>query len=62
MLVALVFVAAVAVSRAEAATIERIEAQGPTVKRWGGRVLIAVGAWFLILALFAGSFERLFPV
>jgi hypothetical protein len=32
------------------------------VKRWGGRILIAVGVWFLVLALFADFFEGVFPV
>lgn len=34
----------------------------PTVKRWGGRILVAVGAWFVVLGLFAGFFADVFPV
>ncbi len=62
MLVGLVFVAAFVLAGAEERTVERIKAQAPNVKRWGGWILVAVGTWFLLLALFAGFFERVFPV
>jgi hypothetical protein len=61
-LVTLVFAAAATVARAEGSTLDRIEVQAPTVKRWGGRVLIVVGLWFLTLAVFADLFEGVFPV
>jgi len=32
------------------------------VKRWGGWILVVVGAWFLVLAIFAGFFESIFLV
>ena len=62
MLVVLVFAAAFGVARAEESTLERIKVQAPTVKRWGGRILIAVGVWFLVLAIFADFFSGIFPV
>jgi cytochrome c biogenesis protein CcdA len=62
MLVILVFAAAFGVARAEEATLEGVKVQAPTVKRWGGRILIAVGVWFLVLAIFADVFEGIFPV
>lgn len=62
MLVGLVFVAAFSIAGAEERTIDRIKAQAPTVKRWGGGLLIAVGTWFLVLAVFADFFEDIFPV
>lgn len=61
-LVGLLFGAAVAVAGAQQRTIERIAAQAPAVKRWGGWILMAVGAWFIALALFADFFADLFPV
>jgi cytochrome c biogenesis protein CcdA len=61
-LVGLLFAAAFTVARAEESTLERVKVQAPTVKRWGGRLLIAVGVWFLTLAVFADYFERIFPV
>jgi hypothetical protein len=60
--VVLLFAAAFGVARAEEATLDRVKAQAPTVKRWGGRILIAVGIWFLILAVFADFFASIFPV
>ena len=39
-----------------------MRASAPTIKRWGGRILIVVGAWFLLLAAFASFFARVFPV
>lgn len=32
------------------------------VKRWGGRVLIGVGLWLVVLAVGANLFARFFPV
>jgi hypothetical protein len=61
-LVVLMFGASFGVARAEEATLERVKVQAPTVKRWGGRILIAVGAWFLILAVFADYFAEVLPV
>lgn len=56
------FTAAFLVAGAEESTLERIKVQAPTVKRWGGWILIAVGVWFLTLAVFAGFFAGIFPV
>ena len=61
-LTGLVFAAAFGVARAQDETIERIRAQAPRVKRWGGAILVAVGVWFLALASFADVFAGLFPV
>ena len=38
-----------------------LEAAGPTMKRWGGWVLVAVGTWFVALGVFADFFARVFP-
>ena len=56
------FTAAFGVTRAESATLERITVQAATVKRWGGWILVAVGVWFLVLAVFADFFADIFPV
>lgn len=56
------FIAAFTVSRAQQSTVERIQASAPAVKRWGGAILIAVGTWFLALAIFADFFAQIFPV
>ncbi|WP_370325828.1 hypothetical protein [Euzebya sp.] len=61
-IVVLMFTAAFTVSRAEEATVERIQATAPTIKRWGGAVLVGVGLWFVSLAVFADFFAQIFPV
>lgn len=58
MFVALSFV----VGRAQEQTLKRIQATSPQVKRWGGWILVAVGTWFVILAVWADFFSRIFPV
>ncbi len=40
----------------------RLEAAGPTMKRWGGWILVLVGTWFVALGVFADFFARVFPV
>ena len=61
-IIALMFTAAFTVSRAQETTVERIQASAPAVKKWGGVVLVAVGLWFVTLAVFADFFARIFPV
>ncbi len=60
MIVLLLFVAALVVALARASTLDRFKTAGPAVKRWGGRILILVGAWFLFLAIFTDAARRLF--
>jgi len=61
-IVLLAFGAAAVVSWAKQGTVQRIGASAPTVKRWGGVVLVVLGAWFIATGVFAKSFARLFPV
>lgn len=61
-LAALVFAAALTISLVEQQTVDRIRAQAPSVKRWGGGILVAVGAWLILLAIFADFSAELFPV
>ena len=61
-LVALSFAAALSVAVAQKRVTERIGASAPTVKRWGGYVLMIVGVWFVALGIFADFFARVFPV
>ena len=56
------FALAVLVATAQQATVEAVQAGAPAVKRWGGRILLVVGAWLIALAVFAGFFARVFPV
>lgn len=59
---ALLFAAALAVTGAREKVADRLQAGAPTVKRWGGHVLIVVGVWLIALAAFVGTFARVFPV
>jgi hypothetical protein len=61
-LVSLLFGASFVVVGARETTLERVRASAPTIKRWGGYVLIVVGAWFVALGIWADTFAALFPV
>jgi hypothetical protein len=56
------FALALAIALAQERTVESIQTRTPAVKRWGGRILLLVGAWFVALGVFAGFFADLFPV
>lgn len=59
---AALFTTALAVSQAQDTTVAALQATAPTVKRWGGIVLLGVGVWFVLLAVFADFFAGIFPV
>lgn len=61
-MVVLAFGVALLVAFAQETVGARIAAGAPTVKRWGGIVLVIVGAWFVALGIFAETFVRVFPV
>lgn len=52
--VTLIVTASVAVSFMNADALRPVRTTGPTVKRWSGYVLIAVGFWFILLAAASG--------
>lgn len=60
--VLLSFGAATIVSVAKARTLRALSAGGHSVKRWGGVVLVLLGVWFALTAIFADAFTRVFPV
>ena len=47
----LLITASVVVSTTSTETLRPIRITGPAVKRWSGYMLIAVGAWFILLAI-----------
>ena len=61
-IVALAFGAAFTVGWAQEGVADRLRAGAPSVKRWGGIVLVVVGVWFILLGVFANAFARVFPV
>ena len=42
--------------------VETLRASVGKIKRWGGGILILVGIWLIVLAIWADAFARLFPV
>lgn len=52
--VTLIVTASVAVSFMNADALRPVRTTGPTVKRWSGYVLIAVGFWFILLTAVSG--------
>jgi cytochrome c biogenesis protein CcdA len=60
-LVILLFALALALAAAQERTVQVMREGAAAVKRWGGRILVAVGIWFVALAVFAGFFADLFP-
>ena len=60
--VLLVFGLAFAIATAQEVVIRVARAHTRTVRQWGGYVLLGVGIWTILLAVFAGFFARIFPV
>ena len=58
----LMLVLAVVVGAAREGLIERLKAGTGQIKQWSGVVLLLVGTWLIILAVWAEFFARLFPV
>jgi hypothetical protein len=61
-LVLLLFALALALATAQERTAEVMSAGAPAIKRWGGRILVLVGVWFLLLGIFADVFADVFTV
>jgi hypothetical protein len=62
MIVILMFGLALVVGAAQQRTVDALKAGAPTVKRWGGRILMTVGVWFIALGVFSSFFADVFPV
>lgn len=61
-LTALMFTLALTMASAQERLVQSMVAGAPTVKRWGGRILLIVGSWFIVVAIFASAFAPLFSV
>ena len=61
-LVVLMFTLALGLAAAQERTAETLQAGAPAVKRWGGRILVLVGIWFIVLGVFADDFAGVFSV
>lgn len=49
--VSLLVTASITIGAIGPARVRALRTVGPAVKRWSGSVLVAVGVWFLVLAL-----------
>jgi hypothetical protein len=61
-LVVLMFTLALALAAVQERTAEALRASAPAVKRWGGRILVLIGIWFVVLGIFADEFAGVFSV
>lgn len=61
-LTALMFTLALTLASAQERVVQGMVSGAPTVKRWGGRILLIVGGWFIVIAVFASAFSPLFDV
>jgi len=62
MIVILMFGLALTVGAAQQRTVEALKAGAPTIKHWGGRILMTVGVWFIALGVFSSFFADVFPL
>lgn len=58
----LAFAGASLVALGQESVAQRVAAAAPTMKRWGGAVLVIVGLWLAATGIFAESFAGLFSV
>ena len=56
------FTLALVLAAAQERTAEALRVGAPAVKRWGGRILVVIGIWLLILGVFADEFAGVFSV
>lgn len=61
-LVVLMFVLVSAIGSAQEKLVALLRTSPRLVKRWGGWVLVVVGAWFIALSIWADFFADVFPV
>jgi hypothetical protein len=61
-LVVLTFSLALILAAAQERTAEALRTGAPAIKRWGGRILVLIGIWFIVLGIFANDLADLFSV
>jgi cytochrome c biogenesis protein CcdA len=59
-IVMVVLVAAVGLTQDK--LVRSMKGSTRSVKRWGGAILILVGVWLIVLAVWATQFARIIPV
>lgn len=43
-------------------SVDVLDVNAIRIKKWGGWVLVMVGAWLIVLGIWAGWFAAIFPV
>jgi hypothetical protein len=61
-MILLILAAAVLTSSGQTRVLARLRAAGPQIKTWTAYIVILVGTWFIVLAVFADFFADVFPV
>ena len=60
--IALMFTLSFLVATAQQQTVDAMRLSSRTLKRWGGAILVIIGAWFLLLAFIPHPFTHIFHV
>lgn len=58
----LIFILSLAIAFAQEQFVGVLRASTTRVKQYGGRILILVGVWLVVLVIWADFFARYFPV
>lgn len=58
---ALMFLLAFAIALAQENLVARLRVRAGRIKKWGGRIMVLVGMWLIILAIWADFFGQLLP-
>ena len=58
----LMFALSLSITFAQEQVVDTLRASAVMIKRWGGRILVVVGIWLIVLAIWADAFARVFPV
>lgn len=56
------FALALSIALAQEQLVATMKARTSKVKQWGGRILILVGIWLIILGIWANAWAQIFPV
>jgi len=58
----LMFALSLLTATAQEHIVGAMRANVTQVKRWGGAILMLIGLWLIILAIWANTFAQIFPV
>lgn len=62
MFVLLIFGLAFSIASMQENIVQMAKLHTRTVKRWSGFILVMIGGWIMLLAIFANLFATVFPV